>query len=621
MDEMEITAVADEVATVAEEEVETQAVEETEEGGFLDWEGLKVFRENVVWGKGRDDRSVAVPDTFAGKPVRQCAFKDLTVEYVEATTGIYYLHIPSYIIEYIIPFRLGYNNNYIYVEGKPMSFYKKGDTSTTLNGFPIGQNFDSANITLATGDEKICWYENNNEINSQDASGSIAMGGWTLAAQLNAHAEGSYTKALGIGSHAEGVHTQAGLKKINTATGKQEPAGFFAHAEGGETQALGDRSHAEGDSTIAEGIGAHSEGVLTVASGRGSHAEGNGSQATNSYSHAEGEKTISSGPGSHAEGSNTQATAKDAHAEGRSTQATALDSHAEGLSTKASASQAHAEGNGTTASGQGSHAEGWGTIAKEAYQHVEGKWNAEEATALHITGCGTSNTNRANCFTAGVSEGIKYITVGNATINENDAKTLNGSNGMLPVGKGGTGKTSHTTNAVLIGNNTGAVKNVATQSGAFYATAANGAPKFGTLPIEQGGTGAINAQDAREKLGAAASSHTHTPAQCGIQMITKIIKVPADQKYGYTTSGTVTSTTSDSDLQETAYCVATISGQGTSKTGAANPSSDSTIYSRIQSTTIGVRHNSTVGTRLYIVCDTSTTSDRYFQLDVLYLPK
>lgn len=46
-----------------------------------------------------------------------------------------------------------------------------------------------------------------------------------------------------------------------------------------------------------------------------------------------------------------------------------------------------------------------------------------------------------------------------------------------------------------------------TANGAFYATSANGAPKFGTLPVAQGGTGATTAAAALTALGAAASSH------------------------------------------------------------------------------------------------------------------
>lgn len=60
---------------------------------------------------------------------------------------------------------------------------------------------------------------------------------------------------------------------------------------------------------------------------------------------------------------------------------------------------------------------------------------------------------------------------------------------LVTVDQGGTGKATHTTNAVLTGNGTSAIKNVATASGAFYATAENSAPQFGVLPYAQGGTG------------------------------------------------------------------------------------------------------------------------------------
>ena len=72
---------------------------------------------------------------------------------------------------------------------------------------------------------------------------------------------------------------------------------------------------------------------------------------------------------------------------------------------------------------------------------------------------------------------------------------------LVTVALGGTGKSSHTSNAVLTGNGTNAVNNVATANGAFYATSANGAAKFGTLPIAQGGTGGTSAAAARTNLG------------------------------------------------------------------------------------------------------------------------
>ena len=74
------------------------------------------------------------------------------------------------------------------------------------------------------------------------------------------------------------------------------------------------------------------------------------------------------------------------------------------------------------------------------------------------------------------------------------------SGGFVPVSQGGTGKGTHTSNAVLTGNGTNAVNNVSTASGAFYATSANGAAQFGTLPIAQGGTNATTAADAVENI-------------------------------------------------------------------------------------------------------------------------
>jgi hypothetical protein len=76
-----------------------------------------------------------------------------------------------------------------------------------------------------------------------------------------------------------------------------------------------------------------------------------------------------------------------------------------------------------------------------------------------------------------------------AAANNHTHSASNITSGTLSIARGGTGKTSHTTNAVLTGNSSSAIKNVATKSGAFYATDTNGAPTFGILPIAQGGTG------------------------------------------------------------------------------------------------------------------------------------
>lgn len=72
--------------------------------------------------------------------------------------------------------------------------------------------------------------------------------------------------------------------------------------------------------------------------------------------------------------------------------------------------------------------------------------------------------------------------------------------GTLGVARGGIGRATLTANAIIAGNTTSAVKQIATANGAFYATAANGAAKFGTLPFEQGGTNATSRLDAAKAL-------------------------------------------------------------------------------------------------------------------------
>lgn len=65
---------------------------------------------------------------------------------------------------------------------------------------------------------------------------------------------------------------------------------------------------------------------------------------------------------------------------------------------------------------------------------------------------------------------------------------------ILPVSHGGTGLiTTTNVNAVVIGNSSNAanaMQTIRTGNGAFYATAQDGKPQFGTLPVAQGGTGA-----------------------------------------------------------------------------------------------------------------------------------
>lgn len=90
--------------------------------------------------------------------------------------------------------------------------------------------------------------------------------------------------------------------------------------------------------------------------------------------------------------------------------------------------------------------------------------------------------------------------IGAAASSHNHAAS-NITSGTLGIARGGTGRASLTANSVLTGNGTSAVNQVATASGALYATAANGAAKFGKLPIGQGGTNATDAATACSNLG------------------------------------------------------------------------------------------------------------------------
>lgn len=114
--------------------------------------------------------------------------------------------------------------------------------------------------------------------------------------------------------------------------------------------------------------------------------------------------------------------------------------------------------------------------------------------------------------------------------------------GTLPVAQGGTGLTTSTyTNAVVVGNSTTATSafhTIRTASGAFYATAQDGAPSFGTLPIAQGGTGVTT----WAKGGIVYASAKDTFAQIADGTANKVLYCSGSATYGwlsYTSSNTV----------------------------------------------------------------------------------
>lgn len=90
---------------------------------------------------------------------------------------------------------------------------------------------------------------------------------------------------------------------------------------------------------------------------------------------------------------------------------------------------------------------------------------------------------------------------GNVVVNGTAANVT----GTVAVSHGGTGLTTSTyKNAVVVGNAstvTNAFHTIRTGNGAFYATATDGAPSFGTLPVAQGGTGLTDSPSMLTNLG------------------------------------------------------------------------------------------------------------------------
>lgn len=154
------------------------------------------------------------------------------------------------------------------------------------------------------------------------------------------------------------------------------------------------------------------------------------------------------------------------------------------------------------------------TVARSDHRHpaqTEVTGNAGTATKLK-----TARTIQTNLSSSAAVEfdGSKSVTPGVT--------------GVLPFANGGTGvklSDEAPVYSLIRVNNDG--KNLwytPTGNGAFYATATNGAPTFGTLPVEQGGTGATTPAAARTKLGI-------TPANIGALPLT-----------GGTLTGTLTNT-------------------------------------------------------------------------------
>lgn len=114
--------------------------------------------------------------------------------------------------------------------------------------------------------------------------------------------------------------------------------------------------------------------------------------------------------------------------------------------------------------------------------------------------------------------------IGAAAISHNHAAG-DITSGTLPFERGGTGASTALVNApvnAIIRKPTDGnyLYYTATNNGAFFATSANGLPKFGTLPIAQGGTGATSASAALSKLGGIPFQQKTIAAGSSVKIVT-----------------------------------------------------------------------------------------------------
>ena len=181
---------------------------------------------------------------------------------------------------------------------------------------------------------------------------------------------------------------------------------------------------------------------------------------------------------------------------------------------------------------------------------------------------GVSITPSTNTINGNLSGTASYAT---------SAGTASGLSSTLGVSYGGTGNTSLTSNQVVLGNGSSALKTTsATGTGALYRTSTTGAPSFGVLPVAQGGTGVTSISELQNLVGGGGSSSDVNVTQ---NATTTNASYPILLK-GTTTSGSYTGTVYfDSGVTLNPYTnmiAANISGNAATATTATSATTATT---------------------------------------------
>lgn len=336
----------------------------------------------------------------------------------------------------------------------------------------------------------------------------------TVAGTSAAAAEGSATAAANSAAAVKENEQNAIAAAETAATKADEAAASAAAAKASENNAKESETNAGASETAAKESETNSKASETNAAASETNAQASAEAAEASAKAAADsaaaikEYDILAGNYAAAADASAKAAAASA-AEAKASETVVNESAA-----TATAKAAEAAGSATAAQEAKTAAEAAAEAAEQAKNEVvefaggdfttNTVFNAhKEDTTVHITADERTAWN-------GKAEGEhNHDGVYATATHEHSAADI--TSGALPLSRGGTGAAlSLTANAIIrYSSNSAKLSSTATNNGALYATTANGTPKFGTLPIAQGGTGATDAATALTNLGAAASDHNH----------------------------------------------------------------------------------------------------------------